>query len=118
MRVTRNELRRVLNEAIKNILNEETKLKRTYYNYDYSGYHWSISKASYPELEALNCEDESSKGYKTPEKAYDYGLKHLKKYKDGDFMLEIYHWDDDSDKCTYDSGYLAVIHDGEIEEYC
>lgn len=101
----------------KNMIIKETKLKRLYYNYDYLGYHWSISSITYPELEVLVVDDESSRGYKTPEEAYKLGIKHLKKHKHGDYMLEISYWPGGGNKGEYDTGYCAVIHNGKVVEY-
>lgn len=104
-------------------------MERTYYNDNgmlNEDYHWSISEASYPELEPLNCVDSSAQGYKTAEIAYNYGLKHLKKYKHGTYILEVYHWPvekpygkiyDTEYGAEYDEGYSAVIHNGVIKEY-
>lgn len=63
IRLKERELKQLIGEAIRTTLTEEeTKLKRLYYNYDYEGYHWSISKITYPELDILTVVDESSRG--------------------------------------------------------
>ena len=119
IRLTESDLHRIVKETV-GIL-----LERTYYNGNgmlNEGYHWSISEANYPELEALNCVDSSAQGYKTPETAYNYGLKHLKKYRHGTYILEVYHWPTEKQYgkeygAEYDEGYSAVIHNGVIKEY-
>ena len=88
-------------------------------------YVWNISKAT-EEWEVLEFVESSEdiaygqKTYRTPDAAYRAGLRELKTYKEGIFMLEVHSENIDkyprNDSINYESGYMALSVNGKIQE--
>ena len=90
-------------------------------------YYWSISTAT-EDWEVLSlvddCHDfdnngyDNFKGFSTPQAAFSDGLKQLKTYKEGCFMLEVYSIAEIKNAITasYEEAYKALISNNLIQK--
>lgn len=119
IRINESQLIQIVKESVKRIISEsQQKL-----------YHWDISTMN-DEMEALSHvkssdalfgEYEGFNGFKTPNAAFNSGLKELKKYSDGSYIMEVWCYVDQANgkppTTEYVDGYLATNVNGMITKY-
>ena len=112
-------IKAIVMESVKRIISEEQQRR----------YHWDISTMN-DEMEALSHvkssdalfgEYEGFNGFKTPNAAFNSGLKELKKYSDGSYIMEVWCYVDQENgnppTTEYVDGYLATNVNGMIRKY-
>lgn len=110
---------KIVKESVKRIISEEQQRL----------YHWDISTMN-DEMEALSHvkssdalfgEYEGFNGFKTPNAAFNSGLKELKKYTDGSYIMEVWCYVDQANgkppTTEYVDGYLATNVNGIIRKF-
>ena len=118
IRINESQLIQIVKESVKRIISESQQRL----------YHWDISTMN-DEMEALSHvkssdalfgEYEGFNGFKTPNAAFNSGLKELKKYSDGSYIMEVWCYVDQNGKpptTEYVNGYLATNVNGKIRKY-
>lgn len=113
IRINESQLIQIVKESVKRIISESQE----------RWYHWDISTMN-DEMEALSHVESSDTedfiGFRTPNAAFNSGLKELKNYSDGSYIMEVWCYVDQNGKpltTEYVNGYLATNVNGKIRKY-
>lgn len=109
----------MVKESVNKVLNEE---QQRWYHWDISTMNDEMETLSHVKSsDALFGKDEDFDGFKTPNAAFNNGLKELKKLSDGSYIMEVWCYVDQANgkppTTEYVNGYLATNVNGIIRKY-
>ena len=109
----------IVKESVKRMIRQS---QQRWYHCDISTMNDEMESLSHVKSsDAVFGEYEGFNGFKTPNAAFNSGLKELKKYSDGSYIMEVWCYVDQENgkplTTEYVDGYLATNVDGKISKY-
>ena len=110
IRLTESELKHMIMESVKRVLNENIGFKPEY--------SWCIALVNHRGdwvEDSTNSDDSAQAAFSTPDEAFRDGLRNLRAYDDDKYMLQIYYFTENGNG-EYASGYFAINDHGNITD--